>query len=202
MPGLFEYAIEPPRGFRRLQLLGRAKHHVQNHARAVWMVLGRECLTKIDRCANTLNDRAHKAEVDSRGRAGILGDMRERMTPLERENRNLRQAGEVLHETSAYFAMISGNAARLQHCRRCAPPVDVMNRNAAPFSNGIASEALGLIGARNHAVGRDAGGGLPHISTALIDGMSRPIDANSHVPHVKRTPLATAEELDDLWDGD
>ena len=46
-----------------------------------------------------------KAEVDSGKRAGVPTDMAERMKALERENRELRQANEILRKASAYFAM-------------------------------------------------------------------------------------------------
>jgi len=61
--------------------------------------------TKIGCSANTLNDWVKKAEVDSGRRAGITSDMAERMKSLERENRELRQANEILRKVSAYFAM-------------------------------------------------------------------------------------------------
>ena len=38
-------------------------------------------------------------------RAGIPTEMAERMKALERENRELRQANEILRKASAYFAM-------------------------------------------------------------------------------------------------
>lgn len=60
---------------------------------------------KIGCSANTLNDCVKKAEVDSGRRAGIPSDMAERMKSLERENRELRQANEILRKASAYFAM-------------------------------------------------------------------------------------------------
>ena len=46
-----------------------------------------------------------KAEVDSGRRAGIPSDLAEKMKALERENRELRQANEILRKASAYFAM-------------------------------------------------------------------------------------------------
>ena len=46
-----------------------------------------------------------KAEIDSGRRAGIPSEMAERMKALERENRELRQANEILRKASAYFAM-------------------------------------------------------------------------------------------------
>jgi transposase-like protein len=53
----------------------------------------------------TLNDWVKKAEVDSGRRAGIPTEMADRMKALERENRELRQANEILRKASAYFAM-------------------------------------------------------------------------------------------------
>lgn len=45
-------------------------------------------------------------EVSDRGqRAGPSTDERERIKALERENRELRQADEILRKASAYFAM-------------------------------------------------------------------------------------------------
>ena len=46
-----------------------------------------------------------KAEVDSGTRAGVPSDVADRMKALERENRELRQANEILRKASAYFAM-------------------------------------------------------------------------------------------------
>jgi transposase-like protein len=60
---------------------------------------------KIGCSAHTLNEWVKKAEVDSRKRAGIPTEMAERMKALERENRELRQANEILRKASAYFAM-------------------------------------------------------------------------------------------------
>ena len=51
---------------------------------------------KIGCTPQTLNDWAKKAEVDSGRRAGIPTEMADRMKALERENRELRQANEIL----------------------------------------------------------------------------------------------------------
>jgi transposase len=59
---------------------------------------------KIGCAAQTLNEWVKKAEVDRGRRAGITTDMSERMKALERENRELRQANEILRKASAYFA--------------------------------------------------------------------------------------------------
>ena len=57
--------------------------------------------------------------MNSGKRAGVTSEMAEKMKALERENRELRQANEILRKASAYFAMIEGSAALLQHCLRC-----------------------------------------------------------------------------------
>ena len=54
-------------------------------------IIGRRCLVK-------------KAEVDSGKQAGVPTDMAEKLKALERENRELRQANEILRKASAYFA--------------------------------------------------------------------------------------------------
>jgi transposase-like protein len=46
-----------------------------------------------------------KAEVDSGKRAGVPTEVAEKLKALERENRELRQANEILRKASAYFAM-------------------------------------------------------------------------------------------------
>jgi transposase-like protein len=60
---------------------------------------------KIGCTAQTLNEWVKKSEVDSGRRAGIPTEMAEKMKALERENRELRQANEILRKASAYFAM-------------------------------------------------------------------------------------------------
>ena len=84
--------------------------------RAVRLVLGNEgqhasrwqavmsIAAKIGCTPQTLNDWVKKAEVDSGRRAGIPSDLAEKMKALERENRELRQANEILRKASAYFA--------------------------------------------------------------------------------------------------
>ena len=45
-----------------------------------------------------------KAEVNSSKRAGVPTELADRLKALERENRELRQANEILRKASAYFA--------------------------------------------------------------------------------------------------
>lgn len=86
-------------------------------ARAVRMVLEHEkdhpsrwsavvsIAAKIGCSGQTLNEWVKKAEVDSGMRGGVPSDVAERMKALERENRELRQANDILRKASAYFAM-------------------------------------------------------------------------------------------------
>jgi transposase-like protein len=60
---------------------------------------------KIGCTAQTLHDWVKKAEIDSGQRAGVPTDMSDKLKALERENRELRQANEILRKASAYFAM-------------------------------------------------------------------------------------------------
>ena len=43
--------------------------------------------------------------MDDGSRPGLPRDVAEKMKALERENRELRQANEILRKASAYFAM-------------------------------------------------------------------------------------------------
>jgi transposase len=54
--------------------------------------------------AETLRPWVRRAERDSGARAGMTGDERERLKVLERENRELRRANEILRKASAWFA--------------------------------------------------------------------------------------------------
>ena len=60
--------------------------------------------SKIGCAPQTLNEWVKKAEVDRGDRAGVTTEMAERMKALERENRELKQANEILRKASAYFA--------------------------------------------------------------------------------------------------
>ena len=59
---------------------------------------------KIGCTAQTLHNWVRQAERDQGVRGGTTTDDHERMKALERENRELRQANEILRKASAYFA--------------------------------------------------------------------------------------------------
>lgn len=59
---------------------------------------------KIGCTAETLRKWARQEETDIGLRDGITSDERECIKALERENRELRQANEILRKASAYFA--------------------------------------------------------------------------------------------------
>ena len=60
---------------------------------------------KIGCTAETLRKWVRQAERDGGQRPGPTSADRERIKTLERENRELRQANEILRKASAYFAM-------------------------------------------------------------------------------------------------
>ena len=64
----------------------------------------RSIAEKVGRNRETLRLWVRQAERDRRQRAGLTTDERERLKALERENRELRQANEILRKASAYFA--------------------------------------------------------------------------------------------------
>src|SRR3981189_968489 len=58
---------------------------------------------KIGCTSQTLNEWVKKAQRDS-GKPGLTSDMAAKLKALERENRELRQANEILRNATAYFA--------------------------------------------------------------------------------------------------
>jgi transposase len=52
----------------------------------------------------TLRNWVERAEIDGGQRPGTTSDDRKRIAELERENRELRRANEILKAASAYFA--------------------------------------------------------------------------------------------------
>lgn len=60
--------------------------------------------SKIGCTAETLRTWVRRAETDQGIRGGISTSDRERLKELERENRELKRANEILRKASAYFA--------------------------------------------------------------------------------------------------
>jgi transposase len=76
--------------------------HGDDHA-SQWAAIG-SIAAKIGCTGETLRKWVRQAERDQGIRPGLTSDERDRMKALERENRELRQANEILRKASAYFA--------------------------------------------------------------------------------------------------
>ena len=68
---------------------------------------------KIGCAAQTLHEWVKKTEVDQGVRGGVPSEVAAQLKALERENRDLRQANEILRKASAYFAQAKLDPLRL-----------------------------------------------------------------------------------------
>ena len=76
--------------------------HAETHA-SQWAAI-RSIAEKIGCTAETLRSWVRQAERDTGRQPGPTTADRERLKALERENRELRRANEILRKASAYFA--------------------------------------------------------------------------------------------------
>jgi len=92
------------------------RYSLEVRERAVRMVLEHEhehssqwsaivsIAAKIGCTPETLRKWVRRTEVDTGRRGGLTSDERARMKELERENRELRRANEILRKAAAFFA--------------------------------------------------------------------------------------------------
>src|SRR5450432_2807588 len=85
---------------RAVRMVGE---HAQEHA-SQWAAMV-SIAAKIGCTTPTLHKWVRQAERDQGKRPGSTTDERERIKALERENRELRQANEILRKASSYFAL-------------------------------------------------------------------------------------------------
>jgi transposase len=76
--------------------------HQHEHG-SQWAAIG-SIAAKIGCTPETLRGWVRRAEVDEGRRAGVTSGERERLKELERENRELRRANEILKSASLFFA--------------------------------------------------------------------------------------------------
>ena len=84
----------------------RAVRLVQEHRdeyRSVWAAV-ESIAPKIGCTPTTLLDWIKRSEVNNGTRPGVTTGERERLKALEKENRELRRANEILKSASAFFA--------------------------------------------------------------------------------------------------
>ena len=75
----------------------------QGEHESQWAAIG-SIAAKIGCTAETLRGWVRQAERDRGTRPGLSSDERERLKALERENRELKRANEILRKASAFFA--------------------------------------------------------------------------------------------------
>src|SRR5262252_3074470 len=76
--------------------------HTTEHA-SQWAAIG-SIASKIGCTAETLRKWVRQAERDAGRRPGLTSEEKQRLKDLERENRELRRANEILRKASAFFA--------------------------------------------------------------------------------------------------
>lgn len=81
----------------------RLVYEQQKELESQWAAI-RSVASKIDCSPETLRHWIRKDEIDTGKREGLTSNERERMKQLEKENRELKKANEILRLASAFFA--------------------------------------------------------------------------------------------------
>jgi transposase len=121
-PAITSQHFEPPRDSWRLRLVRGWSHdqtrevsagaagagcahggRAPGRAPSQWAAIC-SIATKFGVSHETLRNWVRRAEVDDGQRPGLTSDERQRLKSLERENRELRRANEILKSASAFFA--------------------------------------------------------------------------------------------------
>ena len=89
-----------------MEIREQAVRLVREHAgeyRSQWAAIT-SIAAKCGMTPETLRKWVRRAEVDAGARPGVTSDERKRLAELERENRELRRANEILKTAAAFFA--------------------------------------------------------------------------------------------------
>jgi transposase len=84
---------------RAVRMVFEAERHTGSQWEAICSVA-----EKLGPTPETVRKWVRRVEIDEGHRPGLRSDERERLKVLERENRELRRANEILKSASAFFA--------------------------------------------------------------------------------------------------
>jgi transposase len=84
---------------RAVRMVQEQQDQYPSHWAALQSIAG-----KVGCTAETLRTWVKQSEIDQGKREGLTSSERERLKQLERENRELKQANEILRKASAFFA--------------------------------------------------------------------------------------------------
>jgi len=84
---------------RAVRMVFEAERHTGSQWEAICPVA-----EKLGPTAETVRKWVRRVEIDEGHRPGLTTDERQRLKDLERENRELRRANEILKSASAFFA--------------------------------------------------------------------------------------------------